>query len=84
VSKNGGRKLAGSHSKSAAATHAVIPIAEAYNRALEETAESPAGIVERRKAIAAKLSECDEMISEVLDNRRRVGEADPADRRERR
>jgi hypothetical protein len=61
-------QVAGSHSKSAAATHPVILIAEAYKRVLEETAERPAGIVRRRKAITAKLSECDVMISEVLDN----------------
>jgi hypothetical protein len=34
-------QVAGSHSKGAAATHSVIPIAEAYNRAVEETPESP-------------------------------------------
>jgi hypothetical protein len=61
-------KLVGSHSKGTPATHPVIPITEAYNRALEETAESPAGIVERRKAITAKLFECDVMISGVLEN----------------
>jgi hypothetical protein len=61
-------KMTGSHSKGPNATHTLIPITEAYNRALAETADAPPGFAERRKAITQKLSECDVMISEVLDN----------------
>jgi hypothetical protein len=60
--------MTGSHSKGAAATHTLIPITEAYNRALLETEQSPANFIERRKAIVSKLSECDVMITEVLEN----------------
>jgi hypothetical protein len=61
-------KLTGNHSKGPAASHALVPIKDAYAQALEAT-EGEDPILARRKAtIADKLTASDKLLDEVLAN----------------
>jgi hypothetical protein len=67
-------KMAGSHSRGAKAEHALVPIRDAYAEALAAMDAGDPIVNERRAVIAAKQSECDAMLQDVIANVEQVEE----------
>jgi hypothetical protein len=61
-------KMTGSHSKGEAASHPLITIREAYDKALEAADNEDPIITKRKGVIADKIAAADTTLNEVVDN----------------
>jgi hypothetical protein len=65
-------KMTGTHSKGVEATHALVPIQDAYTQALEATEPEDPIISRRRAAIADKRAASERLLDEILANEESV------------